>query len=171
MNFGHARREATIRTRLDPEAIRERLSALAGEGAPRGWALFRTPGYFVGGTVGERDFTIDYRFMNRKNPQVYAVRGQVHDSGDWRVLHMTLTADRPWLHWLEIVGIVAVGCFYVFAGGASLLTAIGVTLVLIAFMAIANLLIVPGSVSRRVSSMVAASVDGSVQSGEGWRAP
>ena len=158
-------------TRLDAEAVRERLSALAGEEGPRGWALFRTPGYFIGGTVGEREFTVDYRFMNRKNPQVYAVRGAVQESGDWRLLHMTLTADRPWLHWLEIVGIVAVGCFYVFAGGASLVTAIGVTLSFIALMALVNLLIVPGSVSRRVSSMVAARVDGAVQSGEEWRAP
>lgn len=153
-------RSATIRTRLDGKTVHERLSALAG-----------TAGYFMGGSVGPRDFELTYHFNNHRNPQTYSVYGKVQETPDWRVLRLRLTAYSPWLSRWSLVGLVLYLGFLVYTrdvppGGAVVLFGF-----VIAVLAFANLFYIPDVVTSRVSSILASEVRGSVlQRGE-WVVP
>ena len=171
MVFVRPCRSATIRTRLDAETIRERMSALASEPEPEGFDRMMANGYFLGGFVGAREFDIDYRFNSRRNPQTYAVHGKVQDARDWRIVRLKLTAHTAWLSGLEILGLLGFTVFYVATGELPPKPAIGIFLGLTAVYAIANLLFIPTVVKGRVSAIVASQVNGSVLMGGKWVVP
>jgi hypothetical protein len=164
-------RSATIRTRLDAAEIRERLSSLAAEPPPEGGSAFFAHGYVLGGSVGARDFHLDYKFNSAKNPQTYSVHGAVEETRDWRILRLKLTAHAPWFSKWELGGLVLFLAFSLYtreippAGAASL------ALFVMALYAGANLFYIPDVVTNRVSSLVAAQVRGSVRQGRQWIVP
>jgi hypothetical protein len=164
-------RSATIRTRLDAEAIRERMSALASEPEPEGFDRMMAHGYFLGGSVGAKDFDIDYRFNSRKNPQTYAVHGKVQETKDWRIVRLKLTAHAPWLSGLELLFLAGFIVFYIATGELPPRPAIGIFVGVTAVYAIANLLFIPEVVKGRVSGIVASQVSGSVLAGGKWVVP
>jgi hypothetical protein len=171
MIFVRPCRSATIRTRLDAEAIRERLAFLASEAAPEGFDRLMANGYFLGGYVGPKEFKVDYKFNSSKNPQTYAVHGRVQETKDWRILRLKLTAHSPWLSGIEMVFLAAFVAFYVFTGEMPPGPAVAVFVVVTAIYAFANLMFIPDTVKQRVSSIVAAQVSGSVQIGDQWVVP
>lgn len=171
MIFVRPCRSATIRTRLDAEAIRERMSALASEPEPEGFDRMTANGYFLGGFVGAKEFDIDYRFNSQKNPQTYAVHGKVQETKDWRIVRLKLTAHTAWLSGLEILGLVGFAAFYVATGELPPKPAIAIVVGLTAIYAIANLLFIPSVVNGRVSAIVASQVNGSVLMGGKWVVP
>ena len=171
MIFVRPCRSATVRTRLDAGGIQERLSVLVND-RPQGLAWLRAHGTFVGGRVEAKEFTVDYKFNNFKNPQTYAIHGRLEETGEWRILRLRLTAHSPWMSRFELFGLAAVMFFvYIFGRGNGGGALIGFFLVLIGFYAFANLLYIPSSVNRRVAAMVARQIDGDVQRGDAWLAP
>ena len=164
-------RSATIRTRLDEEAIREQLCAFVDQGSPDGMTRFMAHGYFLGGSVGPREFHLDYKFNSVKNPQKYAVRGRIQDTKDWRVLRLKLTAHAPWLAWYELAALVLFAAFYVHDGRVPPTGAILLVAFVMAIYAAANLLYIPDAVTARVSSMLAFELRGSVLQGGRWVVP
>ena len=171
MIFVRPCRSATIRTRLDAETVRERLSALAGEGSPEGWDRFMSHGYFLNGRVDVKELHIDYHYNAHRNPQTYAVHGRVQDTRDWRVLRLKMTAHAPWLSWIEMSVLALVMGFYVVTGEAPPAPAIGVCIFVTAVYAFANLMFIPDRVRERVAAMLATQVSGSVQVGGQWVVP
>lgn len=165
-------RSATIRTRLDVDAVRSYLSVLAEEGSPEGVDRLLAHGFFLAGAaVGERDFHFDYRFNSSKNPQTYAVRGTIRDERDWRILRLKLTAHDPWLGPLEAIFLAIFIAFYVFTGEMPPKAAIGIFFGLTGLYAIANLLYIPAVVTARASALLASQVRGSILTGDDWVVP
>jgi len=163
-------RSATIRTRLDAEAIRERMTFLAGEPAPEGFDRFMSHGYWLNGWVGANAFDIDYLYNSKHKPR-FAVHGRVQETKDWRILRLKITAHAPWLSALELVFMVGFTAFLVATGEMPPRGALIVFAVVTGVYAFANLLIVPSIVRQRVSSMVATQVDGSVNVDGQWVVP
>ena len=157
-----ARRSAVVRTRLHGEAVLERVSRLAREGAHDGPTRGRAHGFFEGGRVGDDTFDVDYRFNNRKNPQVYAIHGRVEDTNEWRIVHLEMTAQTRWPSLVEIAVGVLIGVVYVIARDMPPLRSVAAFLTLMALFALANLVLVPAGVRKHVSSMVARHLDGTV---------
>lgn len=166
-----ARRSAVVRTKLDREAVLERVSRLAREGAHDGPTRGRAHGFFEGGRVADDTFDIAYRFNNRKNPQVYAIHGRVEDTDEWRIVHLEMTADTAWPSLVEISVGVVIGVVYVIAGGMPPLRSVAAFLTLMALFALANLVLVPAGVRKHVSSIVARQLDGTVVAGREARWP
>ena len=168
--FVRASRSATIRTRLDRETIRERLSPLTA-GQERAPGVFIEKGRFTGGTVDENAFQLEFLFDSSRNSQTYAVKGRVQDDRDWRVLRLKLTARDPWLGRVELFFLVLfVGLHYV-AGDFPHGAAVAVLLGIMALYAVINLLWVPAVVTGRVSGEIAAAVNGSILAGDRWVVP
>ncbi len=167
--FVRARRSATIRTRLDVEAIRERLSAIA-RGTPPPGGFFEK-GHFLGGTVGADDFHFDFDFASQKDPQTYTVHGRIQDHQEWRILRLKIVSKGPWMHPLFLVipaGILLPHLAYGVMPEKGLFVAFGVA---IAVYAIRNLFFLPDLVTGRVAGEIAAEVNGSVQVGTDWVVP
>ena len=173
MIFVRPSRSATVRTRLDRGAIRERLSALVADPGPRGLARWRAHGFFVGGRVEAREFTADYTLANFKNPQTYAIHGALEEAEEWRIVRLRLTAHAPWASRVELGVLAALLLFlYMFGPGEmSPAGAIGLFLFVTGIYAFANLLYIPSAVNRKVAAIVARQVDGTVQRGGAWVAP
>ena len=172
MVFVRASRSATIRTRLDLDTVRERLSGVAVRGAPGGAEEFFAHGFFLdGGSVDAHEFRLDYRFNSTKNRQTYAVHGRLQDVKDWRMLRLKLTAHDPWLGRIELAALAAFTAFYVANGELPPGGAIGILLFVMAIYAIANLLYIPDVVTTRVAALLATEVNGSVQRGGDWVVP
>ena len=171
MIFVRPCRSATIRTRLDAEAVRDRLSTLAGEGSPEGWDRFMSHGYFLNGRVDVKELHIDYHYNAHRNPQTYAVHGRVQDTKDWRILRLKMTAHSAWLSGIELVILAALLGFWVVTGEKPPAAAVGTLLIVTAVYAFANLLFIPEQVKLRVASMLATQLSGSVQVGDQWVVP
>jgi hypothetical protein len=170
--FVRPRRQVTIRTRLDLEAMRERLAALAAAGEPEGWERFNAHGYFLdGGAVGPSDFILDYRFNNPKNAQVYAVRGVFEETDDWRYVHLDFEAHEPWMGGWESLGTAALIAAVTWLRGLPWTAGIAVLVFTIAIWAWANLLYVPDKCCDRAASWIATELSGSVRVGERWVVP
>ena len=163
-------RSATIRTRLDAEAIRERMAILAGEPTPEGFDRFMSHGYWLNGWVGPNTFDIDYLYNSKHQPR-FAVHGRVQETKDWRILRLKITAHAPWLSKLELAMLVGFAVFIVMSGELPPRGAVAFLAIVTGIYAFANLLFIPSVVRQRVSSMVAAQVDGSVQDGGDWVVP
>lgn len=159
--FAYATRSATIRTRVDPEEIRERMAAIAAEPAPEGYDRAMADGYFSGVSVDARSFAFDYTFNSHTNRQVYAVRGRVTATRDWRIVRLQLTARRPFAGWAEMGGVV-VAMVYVL--GAEL-TLAQLALGLLCgwwVLVFLNYLAVPNIVKNRVAASLADRLGGTV---------
>ena len=169
--FARACRSATVRTRLDLDAVRSYLSVLAEEGASEGLGRILANGYFLGGaSVGARDLNLDYRFNSARNPQTYAVHGRIQDTPDWRILRLRLTAHHPWLGAVELLFLVLFMAFHVFAGEVPAMGAVLAVAVVMASYAGANLFYIPDVVTSRVSGLVASAVRAACSSAaeSGW---
>jgi hypothetical protein len=170
--FVRPRRQVTIRTRLDLEAMRERLGALAAAGEPAGWERFTAHGYFLdGGAVGPLGFDLDYRFNNPKNAQVYSVRGRFEETDDWRYVHIDFEAHEPWTGGWEFLGTTALIGTLTWLRGAPWIAAIAVLVFTYATWAWANLLYVPDRCCDRAASWIATELSGSVRVGDRWVVP
>jgi len=171
--FVRPRRQATIRTRLDLETMRERLAELAEAGAPDGWKeRFTAHGYFLdGGTVGPSDFTLDYRFNNPKNAQVYAVWGRFEETEDWRYVHLDFEAHEPWMGGWEFLATIAFMAAHAWWRDLPLVGAVAVTLFVLAIWAWANLIYVPAVCCDRAASWIATELSGSVRVRDRWVVP
>lgn len=170
--FVRPRRQATIRTRLDLEEMRERLAALAAAGEPDGWERFNAHGYFLdGGTVGPSDFVLDYRFNNPKNAQVYSVHGRFEETPDWRYVHIEFEAHEPWMGGWELLGSAAVMAVTVYVRSLPWGAGVGAFAFGTAVWAWANLVYVPHKCCDRAASWIATELSGSVRVGERWVVP
>jgi hypothetical protein len=163
-------RSATIRTRLDAKAIRERISFLAGEPPPEGVDRFLSHGYWLNGWVGPTTFDIDYLYNSKHKPR-FAVHGRVQETKDWRILRLKITARAPWLSALELVLLVGFTAFMVATGELPPRGAVASLALVTGIYAFANLLFIPNAVRERVSSMLATQVDGSVRVDGEWVVP
>ena len=167
--FVRARRSATIRTRLDVETIRERLSAIA-RGTPHPGGLVEK-GRFLGGTVGADDFHLDFDFASQKDPQQYTVHGRIQDHKEWRILRLKVASKDPWMHPLFLVvpaTVFAVHLAFGFLPEKPFVVSCGVVM---AVYALKNLFFLPDLVTGRVAGEIAAEVNGSVQVGHDWVVP
>ena len=169
--FVRACRSATIRTRLDGDAVRERLAALAGRPSPEGLQAFLAKGSFSNWTVGAHDFHLDYRVNNPKNPQEYAVQGKLQETPDWRIVRLKLTAHDPWLGPIELGAAVLFLGFSWFAGDVPPMGAILIFTFVMAVYAFANLFYIPDAVTTRLASLIASEIRGSVLIGGEWVVP
>ena len=166
------RRTVTIRTRLDLETVRERLSALAAEGEPAGWARFNAHGYFLdGGTVGADGFRLDYRFNNHKHPQVYAVHGTFQETEDWRLVRLELVAQSPWLSVWQLLAMAAGAASTAYFGPVPPIGALLFLGVAVGLAACANLLWVPSVSAGRAAAWLASELSGSFRVGDRWVVP
>jgi hypothetical protein len=168
--FVRARRSATIRTRLDRETIRERLSPFA-RGEDRAPGFWIEKGRFTGGTVEESAFQLDFLFDRSRNGQTYAVKGRVQDDLDWRVIRVKLTARDPWLSKVELFFIALFTGLHYVAGDVPRRGALAVLLFVMGLYAFINLFWVPALVTGRVSGEIASAVNGSVLTGDQWVVP
>jgi hypothetical protein len=170
--FVRACRSATIRTRLDVETVRERLTALAERPEPSGFRRLLANAHFDGWSVGLREFHLDYRVNNVKNPQAYSVHGTIQDERDWRIIRLKLTAHDPWLGPVEALFLAAFAAFHVYTGEVPAKGGVVVLVFVMAVYAVANLLYIPDVVTNRLSSLIASEVSGSVrQARGGWLVP
>jgi hypothetical protein len=164
-------RSATIRTRLDAETVHSRLSVLVNDGAPEGMSRFFADGFFLGGSVGAKDFQLDYRFNSAKNPQTYSVYGRIQETPDWRIVRLKLTAHAPWLsRWEAFFMALYVG-FHIYSRQMPAGAGMVIFAFVLAVYAGANLFYIPDVVTNRVSSILASEVRGSVQTSDGWEVP
>jgi hypothetical protein len=168
--FIHPRRSVLVRTRLDPAAIEERLSAWLGE-KPDHWRQLVAHGYVTDGTTTPDGFVLDYTFNAPRNRQTYIVRGTVSDTGDWRHLSLDLEAREPWFHPWALTFALVLLAFPVYGGTVSVLGALAMLAFLLGVYGVANLLYVPDVSARRVADLVADRVNGSVQVKGGWQVP
>ena len=165
-------RSATIRTRLDLDAVRARLSGLAAQGTPPGSEVWVSRGFIrPGGSVDAHDFRLDFRLNSARNQQTYAVRGHLQDTNDWRVLRLTLTAHDPWLSRVELFFLVVFTGLYAVTGEMPPGGAIAALLGLMALYAFVNLLWVPDMVTGRVTGILATELNGSIQRRDEWVVP
>ena len=168
--FVHATRSVTVRTRLDEDTIRERLSAIAAAGTrPPGG--FIEKGHFLGGTVAAEEFDLDFRFASARNAQTLRVRGRVQVYPDWRVLRVKITSRDPWMHPLFLVvpgGIVALHLAFGVLPGPEIVVPFLVATAIYAFV---NLLYVPDMAMSRVAGELASAVDGSIEVRGEWVVP
>lgn len=164
-------RSATIRTRLDAESVQARLSVLVNDGAPEGATRFFANGFFLGGSVGPRDFHLDYRFNSAKNPQTYAIHGRVQETPDWRILRLKLTAHAPWVSRWEALAMALFTGFYVYTGEMPPRGGVFAFAFVMAIYAFANLFYIPDVVTSRVSGILASEVRGSVLQRGTWVVP
>ena len=165
------RRSAAIRTRLDVEHVRQRVQVVGSEGEPEGSEWLVSHSYFIGGSVGDREFHLDYKFNSAKNPQTYSVVGTIQDTHDWRVIRLKIKAHSPWMGWWAFGGVVLFVAFAVLTGDlppSGGVAAVGVTVVLAA---LANLLYVPDVVTHRVCVRLAGALRGSVLHKGKWIVP
>ena len=165
------RRSATLRTRLDVEQVRQRVIEVAREGEPDGSEIFISHSYFLGGSVGERDFDLDYRFNSARNPQTYSVVGTIQDTHDWRVVRLKIKAHSPWMGWWVFGGIVLFVAFAVLAEDLPPWGGVAGVGVAVALAALANLLYVPDVVTSRVCVRLAGALRGSVLQKGKWVVP
>jgi hypothetical protein len=164
------RRSAVIRTELDPEGIRERLLALATQGAPQGFFAGHLPfAYFLGGHVTGAQFALDYYFGSRRlHIQKYTIRGEMRESPEGRYLHLVCQAGAPWIKpWM----LVLLAAFTALAIGSgrfrATLAAAAIALVGlgVAGLALVNLVYTPTAVRNRVAHRIALAVRGEVRRG------
>lgn len=164
-----ASRSATIRTRLDRETIRERLSTLAAGSPPSEGPLEK--GHFLGGAVGTEEFHFEFRFASQKNTQNYSVHGRVGDHQDWRVLRLKLTAHDPWLGRIELAFLAGFVLLHVVLEEAPAGGGVLALLFVMSIYAFFNLMYVPDVVTSRVAGTIASEVNGSVRIGDAWVVP
>ncbi|HEY2941873.1 MAG TPA: hypothetical protein VGN09_05525 [Vicinamibacteria bacterium] len=166
-----ATRTRTIRTRLEGEALRQRLAALAEEQEPEGARRLLADGFFLAGHVDGQAFDLAYRHNNPRNAQTFDVHGVIDATPDWQILHLRMTAQQPWARWWEIAIWAAV------AAGLAVARSIkpGAALVIFAFVnavyAFANLLYIPDVSAGRIARLVARAVNGSVLENGSWVVP
>ncbi len=154
------------------DAVRERLSALAASPPPEGTDRVMAGGFFLGGGAVEgQDLRLSYHFNSAKNAQDYGVRGVLRDTGDWRMIRLTLTARDPWLGPIEMFFLALFLGFHVYFGETPAKGAVVILVAVMALYAIANLLYIPDVVTSRVSDLVASTVNGSVLHRRGWVVP
>ena len=168
--FVHASRSVTIRTRLDRETIRERLSAIAAAGTPPPGG-FIEKGHFLGGSVGAEEFDLDFRFASAKNAQTLRVRGRVQVYPDWRVLRIRITSRDPWMHPLFLIVPGAIAALHLAFGVLPGPDVVVPFVVVTAIYAFVNLLYVPDLAMGRVAGEVASAVDGSIEIRGRWVVP
>jgi hypothetical protein len=170
--FVRPRRRRVVRTRLDRDAIRERLTALGAEEEPRGLKRFTAHGYFLEGVVvGPSSFVLEYCFNSVKNPQVYTVHATIEASQDWRFVHLELVARDPWASPWELLPAAAGAACAVYFGPVPPAGGLVMFGIVVAVFACANLLWVPTVSSGRVAAWIAAELSGSFRVDRRWVVP
>jgi hypothetical protein len=170
--FVRPRRRALVRTRLDRDAIRARLTALGAEEEPRGLKRFTAHGYFLEGVVvGPSSFVLEYCFNSLRNPQVYAVHATIEESQDWRFVHLELVARDPWTSGWELLAAAAVAACAVYFGPVPPAGGFLMFAIVVAVFACANLLWVPTVSSGRVAAWIADELSGSFRVDRHWVVP
>jgi hypothetical protein len=168
--FVRPRRYATIRTRLDLEAVREQLSGLATSERPEGWQGFMAHGWFLNGRLESDALAIDYHYNAPKNPQTYAVRGSVSETPDWRYVRLRIDAHAPWMDWWMLLALGGFAALQL-VGPGRWPAVVGTVGLVLAVYAGANLVYIPSVVRDRVASAFATELRGSVREGPRWIVP
>jgi hypothetical protein len=169
--FVRPRRRAVVRTRLDRDAIRERLTALAMEEEPRGLKRVTAHGYFLEGGVVGPSFVLEYLFNSIRNPQVYAVHATIEESRDWRFVHLELVARDPWTSGWELLLAAAGAACAVYFGPVPPAGGFLMFAIVVAVFACANLLWVPTVSSGRVAAWIADELSGAFRVDRRWVVP
>lgn len=168
--LGRARRSAMVRTRLPLERILEALEPLA-EGGDPDKDRFTAHGWFLGGTLGESDFQLQYRTNSAKNAQTYVVTGVVGEEQGWRIVRLELVARDPWMSPVTLGLLPLLLLVPVYTGDISLPRAGAIVGGVSLLYAVANLLFVPTVAEGRVAALLAARIRGSVRRGSEWLVP
>ena len=113
--FVRPARTTTIRTRLDPEAIRGCLDRPA-----------REPGRCVGRlrVVGD-SFLAEYALPG-KDATIYTVEGRLRTTDEWRFFDVRIEADEPWLDGRILLVLLAYAGLKVAFGRIGWRTAVGI---------------------------------------------
>jgi hypothetical protein len=164
-------REAAIRTRGSVDEVLDCLRRVVAGPSPSAWQQFLAKGYFSNGTLGDREFRVDYRFNNFRNPQTYAVHGTIEDSPQWRLLRLRIKARTPWLGAWSLAGLLAYGAFQVYLGQVSLAASTVIVACAVGLLAFANAFYIPGVAAARISHQIAREVYGSVLENGVWVVP
>jgi hypothetical protein len=162
--FVRPRRTAAVRTLLDAASIREKVLALAAQGASTGFFAGVFPeSYFLGGWTSGDAFALDYFFGSPKHRQVYAVRGEIVEAGGQREVRLVCEARRPWIRaWLLVLLAVAAVLLVAFVHPRIAVAAGALIAVLFALHAYASLVHTPAFVRDCVARVVAARLEGRV---------
>jgi hypothetical protein len=151
-------RTVTIRTRLDPEAIRRCLDGLRAAG---GFGEVRV--------VGD-SFLADYVLPDR-NERVYTVEGRLRATEEWRFFDVRIEADEPWLSWRVLLALLAYAGLRVALGRIGWRTAVEVLVFFCVVQLVVNLVWSPFTVRDRVARDIAVELHGSVREGSRWVVP
>jgi hypothetical protein len=165
------RREAVIRTRGRVDDVIDSVRSIVEEPAPDGLKRMFSHGTITDGWVGDRAFSLDYRFNSARNPQTYTVWGSIEDSTDWRVVRLKIKASQPWLGGWTLAILVGYLGFQVYVGEMSVAASAWILAFVLVILALANVLYIPDVVSDRVSHHLAHELRGSVRERGGWVVP
>lgn len=153
--FGRPARTITIRTRLDPSAIRRRLEDLASSG--------RFEGVHV---VGD-SFLADYTLPGRS----CTVEGRLRTTDEWRFFDVWIASNQPWLTGHLLRALLAFAAVKVAWGRLGWRTAVGMLACLCVAQWIANLVSSRRRASDAVARAIAVELRGSVREGSRWVVP
>jgi hypothetical protein len=156
--FVRPARTVTVRTRLDPEAIRRCLVGLHAAG---GFGEVRV--------VGD-SFLADYVLPDR-NETAYTIEGRLRTTEDWRFLDVRIEADEPWLGARVLLVLLAYAGLKVAFGRIGWRTAVEIIALVCVVQLVVNLVWSPFTVRDRVARDIAAELRGSVREGSRWVVP
>jgi len=153
------------------ERILEGVAPLArGEDPDKGGWLAR--GWFVGGTLGESDFQLQYHLHNNRNPQTFVVTGVISEAPQgWRIVRLRMLSRDPWLHPLLIAGLVLFGLFEMVTHEATIVGASLLVGFVLGVFALANLVVGPTTAIGLAANALAQRIHGSVRHGRRWVVP
>jgi hypothetical protein len=164
--FSRARRSATLRTRLPVTRVLEALRPLA-EGGDPDEGRSQAQGWFLGGTLGESSFQLQYR----NDGQNYVVTGIVVDEADWRMVRLRLVAREPWMSPWMLGLLPATSCVPLYFGEISLLHVAAMFALFVGYSAITNVFLSPAVAAHHVAAVLASRIRGSIRHGADWIVP
>jgi hypothetical protein len=156
--FVRPARTVTLRTRLDPDAIRRCLEGLRAAG---GFGEVRV--------VGD-SFLADYMLPDR-NERVYTVEGRLRTTDEWRFFDVRIEADEPWLSGRVLLALLAYAGLKVVFGRIGWRTAVEILVFVCVVQLVVNLVWSPFTVRDRVARDIAVELRGSVREGDRWVVP
>jgi hypothetical protein len=153
--FFRPARKVTIRTRLDPSAIRRGLEGLGSSG--------RFEGVHV---VGD-SFLADYTLPGRD----CTVEGRLRTTQEWRFFDVWIAADEPWLNGRLLLALLALAAVRVAWGRIGWRTAVGMLVCVCIAQWTANLVSSRRRAGDEVARAIAVELRGSVREGSRWVVP
>jgi hypothetical protein len=145
----------TIRTQLDPSAIRRRLEGLGSSGR------------FERVQVVGDSFLADYTLPGRTG----TVAGRLHTTEEWRFFDVWIASDEPWLSGHLLLALLAYAAIQVARDRMGWRTAVGMLACVCVAQWTADLVSSRRRGGAAVARAIAVELDGRVREGSRWVVP